>query len=127
MNNIIKYKGYFTKIEYNFDDKVLQGKIEGINDLIIFESSDATKIEEEYQKAVDDYLLFCEEVGKDPDKSYKGSFNIRINPDLHKKLAIKAFKNNESLNQTVENAIRYYLNPPSNVYTELCAVYEKNE
>lgn len=121
MNNILEYKGYYTKIEYSSEDRVLHGIIEGIGDLVTFQSTDATKIEEEFQNAIDDYLEFCEEVGKEPDKSYKGSFNIRINPDLHKKLALKAFKNSESLNQTVENAIRDYLKPSSEIYNELCA------
>lgn len=94
---------------------ILYGKIEGIADLITFESLDATKIEDEFHNAVDDYLTFCKEVGKDPDKSYKGSFNVRISPDLHKKLAIKAFKNDESLKQTVENAISEYLKLSSEI------------
>lgn len=92
MNNIIEYKGYYAKIEYNSYDKILFGKIEGIVDLITFESTDATTIEQEFRNAVDDYLEFCAEVGKDPDKSYKGTFNVRISPDLHKELAIRAFK-----------------------------------
>lgn len=125
MNNILEYKGYFTKIEYNSEDKVLHGRIEGIVDLVTFQNTDSTKIEEEFNNAVDDYLAFCEEVGKDPDKSYKGSFNIRISSDLHKELAIKAFMNNESLNQTVENAIRDYLRPTSEKYSELLAIYDK--
>lgn len=125
MKNILEYKGYFTKIEYSSEDMILYGKIEGIADLITFESLDATKIEDEFHNAVDDYSKFCKEVGKDPDKSYKGSFNVRISPDLHKKLAIKAFKNDESLKQTVENAISEYLKLSSEIYTELCAVYDK--
>lgn len=85
-------------------------KIEGINDYVDFESTDAQMIEKEFQNAVDDYLAFCEEVGKEPDKEYKGTFNVRIRPSLHRKLAMVAFKNGESLNQTVENAIQAYLN-----------------
>lgn len=115
MSNILEYKGYFTKIEYNSEDKALYGKIEGIADLVTFESTDAGEIEKEFHNAVDDYLDFCKEIGKDPDKSYKGSFNVRIDPDLHKQLAIKAFLNNESLNQTVEKAIKEYLKPTSDV------------
>ncbi|HHT88918.1 MAG TPA: type II toxin-antitoxin system HicB family antitoxin [Clostridiales bacterium] len=123
MSNILEYKGYFTKIEYNSEDKALYGKIEGIADLVTFESTDAGEIEKEFHNAVDDYLDFCKEIGKDPDKSYKGSFNVRIDPDLHKQLVIKAFKNNESLNQTVEKAIKEYLKPSLEVYNELCATF----
>ena len=105
MSNILEYKGYHSKIEFDINDKVLRGKIEGINDLILFESGDIENIEFEFHNAVDDYLEFCKEVGKEPDKEYKGSFNIRINPLLHKKISLIALRNGESLNSTVERAI----------------------
>ncbi|MEE0842209.1 MAG: type II toxin-antitoxin system HicB family antitoxin [Christensenellales bacterium] len=107
--NRLEYKGYWAKIEYSAKDKVLYGKIEGIADLVNFESADANSIEHEFHLAVDDYLEFCRELGKDPERAYKGSFNVRITPDLHKKLAISAAKQGISLNDTVEQAIQYYL------------------
>lgn len=45
---------------------VLHGKIEGINDLVTFESDNLLKIEIEFHKIVDDYLNFCEDIGKEP-------------------------------------------------------------
>lgn len=119
MKNILEYKGYYAKIEFNADDKILYGKIEGVDDLITFESDNASKIEEEFHNAVDDYIEFCEEVGKSPQKAYKGTFNIRISPQLHKEIALKALQIGETLNQTVENAIIEYLKPISNEITEL--------
>ena len=73
MSNILAYRGYLSKIEYGVVDMVLHGKIEGIVDLVTFESDSADEIEKKFHKAVDDYLLFCEEVGKEPNKTYKGS------------------------------------------------------
>lgn len=66
-------------------------------------------MEEEFHAAVDDYLEFCKEVGKEPDKEYKGTFNIRISPDLHKRLAIVAMQNGDTLNAMVEKAIVNYV------------------
>lgn len=77
-NNILEYKGYHTKIVFNSADFVLRGKIEGINDLVDFECEDVKDVEKEFHAAVDDYLQFCEEVGKTPEKEYKGTFNVRI-------------------------------------------------
>lgn len=108
MKNILEYKGYYTKVEFSLEDKVLYGKIEGINDLVNFESNSAEDIENEFHDAVDDYLEFCKEVGKEPDKVYKGSFNVRISPALHKEISLLALKNGESLNQTVEKALKEY-------------------
>lgn len=109
MKNVLEYKGYHTKIEFDSEALVLRGKIEGIKDLVNFESTDISSVEEEFHAAVDDYLEFCEEVGKEPDKEYKGTFNIRISPDLHKKLVVVAMQNGDTLNATVEKAIAEYV------------------
>ena len=113
MKNILKYKDYFAKIEYSVEDNVLHGKIEGINDLVTFESSSAEEIEKEFQIAVDDYLIFCEDLGVEPDKTYKGSFNVRIDSELHKKAARKALENSQSLNNLVGEALAEYLDAKS--------------
>ena len=109
MKSVLEYKGYHTRIEFDAESMVLRGKIEGIKDFVDFESSDLLGIENEFHVAVDDYLQFCEEIGKEPDKEYKGSFNVRISPELHKALAIKALKSGETLNGTVEKAITAYV------------------
>ena len=108
-NNILTYKGYITKIEYSAEDRVLHGKVEGINDLVTFESPSVAKIEKEFHSAVDDYLAFCKEVGKSPDKTYSGSFNVRISQDLHRLLALKAYQEGCTLNKAVEHAIENYV------------------
>lgn len=107
--NVLEYKGYHTTIEFDIETFVLHGKIEGINDFVNFQSDNPREIEQEFHAAVDDYLEFCQETGKEPDKEYKGTFNVRIKPELHKKLAILALKNGESLNTTVEKAIQEYV------------------
>lgn len=111
MKNVLEYKGYFTKIEYSIADKVLFGKIEGIRDLVNFESSDIERIEQEFHSAVDDYLELCEELGILPDKVYSGSFNIRINPEIHRTAAMTAEKCGISLNQLVSQAIEEFVTP----------------
>ena len=108
MNNTIEYKGYFSNVEYSAEDGVLHGKIEGINDLVTFESENAADIEKEFHTAVDDYLAFCKQVGKEPDKAYKGTFNVRVKPELHRAVASRAIKNGISLNQAVEQALMAY-------------------
>ena len=118
MKNILNYKGYVTKIEYSMEDKVLYGKIEGIKDLVVFESESATEIENEFHLAVDDYLEMCAELGKEPNKTYSGTFNVRISSELHKALAYYAFSHNKTLNNTVEEAIRSFVDnaPKENIF-----------
>lgn len=111
MKNVLEYKGYFAKIEYSADDMVLCGKIEGIRDLVNFESSDPSRIEFEFHSAVDDYLELCEELGVSPDKAYSGTFNVRVNPETHRAAAMTAEKRGISLNQLVSQAIDDFVNP----------------
>lgn len=58
MENTLRYKGYFTNIQYSSEDRVFHGKIEGIDDLVTFESESAADIESEFHAAVDDYLAY---------------------------------------------------------------------
>ena len=108
-SNVLEYKGYHTRIEFDSEEFILRGKIEGINDFVDFECKDLKDVEAEFHKAVDEYIDFCDEVGKEPDKEYKGTFNVRINPELHKKLTITAMKNGDSLNASVKKAISEYV------------------
>ncbi len=117
----LNYKGYYTNIQYNEKDQVLFGKIEGILDLVNFQSDSAKEIEKEFHAAVDDYLKFCEQIGKQPEKPFKGSFNVRISPDLHKELFFLSQKKRTSLNSLVEKAIDSFIHgnkiePTINIY-----------
>ena len=44
-----------------------------------------------------------------PEQPYKGSFNVRISPELHRTLAIYAMENGKSLNAAVEEALEKYV------------------
>ncbi len=107
--NILSYKGYNTRIDYDKEEMKLFGKIEGINDLVFFSSDSTTKIEDEFHQAVDEYLELCEINNVEPDKVYKGLFNVRIQPELHKRLSLYACLNEISLNAAVEQSIEYFL------------------
>ena len=105
MNNILRYKGYCTKIEFDSEDCILYGKIEGINDFVDFFCESVNEIKSEFEKAVDDYIEFCGENGKEPEKPFKGSFNVRVSQEVHREAFIIANLQNKKLNQFVTEAI----------------------
>lgn len=108
----MEYKGYFAKIEYDGDDDIFFGTIEGIADSVSFEGANTSELKQAFFDAVDDYLDMCQRLNKEPAKYYKGSFNVRVSPTTHKRAAITALSNGISLNQFVEKAIEnsLYLN-----------------
>jgi len=101
----IRYKDFLGTAHFSSTDEVFYGKIEGINDLITFEGETVSKLKKAFKEAVQDYLELCEEAGKTVFKSFKGSFNIRLNPELHSKLFQNATLEGKTLNQYVKEAI----------------------
>ena len=105
MKNMMEYKGYYAHIEYSDEDNCFFGTIAGIADVVSFEGNSTEELKEAFIEAVEDYLDLCKRQGKEPQKAYKGSFNVRINPELHKRAMLFAMSDNISLNQLVERAV----------------------
>lgn len=105
MKNVLSYKGYNGSVEFSSDDEIFFGKINGIRDVVTFEADTVQKLKRHFKEAVDDYIDTCAKLDKDPDKEYKGSFNVRVKPSLHRKAAIKSASLKISLNQLVEKAL----------------------
>lgn len=103
------YKGYVGLVEYSDKDKVFHGKIAMIDDLVTFEADNVNDLEKNFRESVRDYLETCKKLHKKPQKTFRGVFNIRIRPGLHKKAYLLALKQRISLNRWVENAIEKYV------------------
>lgn len=105
MKDIFQYKGFLGSVHFSSEDECFFGKIEGIDDLVTFEGQDVKDLKKAFRQAVDDYEELCKVTGKPLHKSYKGSFNVRITPELHKKAVQKSLLLGISLNQLVQKAI----------------------
>jgi len=105
MKDFLIYKDFIGSVHFNADDEVFFGRIEGIEDLISFEGQSVTELKKSFEESVDDYIDICKENGKDLEKSYKGSFNVRISPEIHKKAKRLAIMKGISLNQLIQKAV----------------------
>lgn len=110
MNEILEYNGYSGSISVSTQDNCLYGKILFINDLVTFEAETVSDLYAEFVEAVDDYIKTCQEHGVEAQKPFKGSFNIRIKPELHRQAALEANKRGISLNEFVSEAIDCLVN-----------------
>ncbi|MBV8886800.1 MAG: type II toxin-antitoxin system HicB family antitoxin [Chroococcidiopsidaceae cyanobacterium CP_BM_RX_35] len=70
----MKYKGYTGHVEYDEEADILFGRVLNVNDVITFEGTSIAEIKSALQDSVDDYLEFCSELGKEPNKPYSGKF-----------------------------------------------------
>ena len=105
MKNVLRYKGYHGSVEFSPEDGVFFGKIVGIRDVVTFEGKSVAEITKSFHCMVDDYLTTCKELGKEPEKEFNGSFNVRLKPHLHKLASIRSSTLKISLNKFVEQAV----------------------
>jgi len=108
LTNVLEYKGYHARIGMDLKDGILVGSVFGINDSLNFHGETVTETVEMFHQSIDNYLAFCEEVGKEPEKEFSGTFNVRIGSELHRKLAGKAYELDRSLNSLIEEAVAEY-------------------
>jgi predicted HicB family RNase H-like nuclease len=105
MKDLLRYKGFLGSIEVSIGDNCIHGKILFIDDVVTYEAESPAQLEAEFKAAVEDYLATCKALGRDPNKPFSGSFNVRIGPDLHQKIAKHAAVTNSSINEVVKQAL----------------------
>lgn len=103
--NMMRYKGYVAKVSFSDANGCLIGKVVGIDDSVTFEAESVGEIRKEFHVALDDYLSYCEKIGKKPDRPYSGKLNLRLPSDRHRDLANQAEATGQSINDVILAAI----------------------
>ncbi|HLF64312.1 MAG TPA: type II toxin-antitoxin system HicB family antitoxin [Saprospiraceae bacterium] len=101
----LEYQDYIGSVHYSARDEVFFGKLEGVSDLITFEGASVKELKKAFIEAIKDYQRLCEVTGKNSVKSFKGTFNVRLSPETHRKAYRKALKEGKTLNQLVKEAV----------------------
>lgn len=102
----LEYKNYTGSIEYSREDDLLYGKVLGIKGLISYEGKTGQELENDFREAIDTYLTDSSNEGITAEKPFKGSFNVRLSPELHQKAALLAIEEKMTLNSLVAESIR---------------------
>lgn len=103
---MLKYKGYLGIVEYDPNGKIFTGEVIGIRSMVTFQGSTPEELEASFHNSIDLYLEMCREDGVQPEKPYSGRFNVRISPELHRAIVLKAAAERKSLNDMVAEALR---------------------
>lgn len=115
MNSMLEYNGYHASIEYDAEDNLFIGKVFGITDSLNFHGTSIEELKNTFSQCIDNYLELCEKIGKNPEKEFKGTFNVRISPELHKRVALEAAKQKITLNQYVSKALNKSFDEKANL------------
>lgn len=109
MKKMLTYKGYHGTVDFSLEDNVLFGQVIDTNSLISYEGTNLDELKKDFRDAIDDYLTACKEHNETPEKAYTGSFNVRLEPEAHRKLALYAKAHGQSLNASVKKAVAQLL------------------
>ncbi len=71
------YNGYHAKVEFDDKDNIFVGTVIGLNDMIAFHGSSVDELTMSFKNSIDNYLNWCTEAGKKPEREFKGVFNVR--------------------------------------------------
>jgi predicted HicB family RNase H-like nuclease len=105
VKNVMAYKGYKARIEFDQRDDIFLGKIVGIADTITFHGETVKELRADFEAAVDHYIADCEATGRKPLKAASGKIMLRVSPDVHARALATAKTSGKSLNQWAEEVL----------------------
>ncbi|MBM9512880.1 type II toxin-antitoxin system HicB family antitoxin [Desulfogranum marinum] len=114
----LSYKGYLGSIDFDVNEAVIFGKVLFIKDTITYEAVDLPSLQKEFEAAIDDYLETCNQLNRQPQKTFKGSFNVRVGEELHRNAALYAEMRGQNLNDFCKEAIEEKIETLRNGNTE---------
>jgi|SRR5579872_1664148 len=105
MKDLMQYKDYYGSVHFDDEDLIFYGKIEFIRALVSFEATNAKGLKKAFREAVDDYLETCRNQKIEPETPFKGSLNVRLGAELHRRIAIAAAQHHLSINKFITETL----------------------
>ena len=102
---MIEYKGYIATIEFDDNADIFHGEVINLVDVITFQGKSVEELRNAFKDSVEDYLEFCAERNESPEKPFSGKLSLRISPELHRQIALKAKLKNKSLNSLISETL----------------------
>ncbi|MEW6752892.1 MAG: type II toxin-antitoxin system HicB family antitoxin [Candidatus Latescibacterota bacterium] len=102
---MIEYKGYVGVFDFDPESDAFHGTVINTNDVITFNGASVAELRKEMRRSVDEYLAFCGEQGRAPEKPFSGKLVVRTSPELHRRVALEAARHRVSMNAFVQEAL----------------------
>ena len=102
---MMEYNGYIADVAFDDEADLFHGEVINLRDVIAFQGKSVNELRRAFKESIGDYLEFCRTRNEDPEKPYSGKFSVRISPELHRQIALKAKKERKSLNVLVSESL----------------------
>lgn len=108
---MMEYKGYLARVAFDDAAGLFHGQVLHTRDVITFQGTSVRELRTAFRGSVDDYLALCAARGEAPEKPFSGRVLLRIDPELHRQVAIAASLAGESLNGWVGRCLQRGVTP----------------
>lgn len=105
MLNIMKYRGYAARIDFDSREELFVGHLLGLSETIAFHGASVDELRSDFEFAVDHYLAECARMGQKPEKPASGKLLLRLPADIHAAAIVVAATQGKSLNQWVADTL----------------------
>jgi predicted HicB family RNase H-like nuclease len=66
---------------------LFHGEVVSTRDVLTFQGRTPAELQAAFADAIADYVEWCRERGKEPQRPYSGHFTVRVSPELHRRIA----------------------------------------
>ena len=102
---MMEYKGYTARVEFDDEAAIFHGEVVNLRDVITFEGTTVEELRQAFKDSIDDYLDFCAGRDEEPERPFSGKFVVRIDPELHREVYLRAKMENKSMNSWISERI----------------------
>ena len=99
------HDGYVATVEYDDEADLFHGEVVNTRDVLTFQGRTVDELKAAFADTIADYLEWCRERGKEPERPFSGHFTVRVPPELHRRAAAAAARRGKSLNRFVAEVL----------------------
>jgi predicted HicB family RNase H-like nuclease len=98
---VLHHEGFLAELDVDEEAGVMHGRVINTRTVLTFEGETLAELRTAFKDTIADYRDWCRERGIEPEKPYSGTLSLRIPPELHRRVAERAAKDGESINQFI--------------------------
>ncbi len=102
---MMEYKGYKAQIDFDAEAGTFVGEVINTHDGIGFSGRSVDELMAAFRRAVDDYLELSCDMGGEAVHPFSGQLAIRVNPMLHRAIAICAEREGKSVSAWIAECL----------------------
>jgi predicted HicB family RNase H-like nuclease len=102
---MLNYKGYLGEAFYDDEIGMFSGRVINAKAIGTFYGKTVEEVESEFRKTIDYYLDLCRRKDVEPEKPFSGKFNLRLTPELHRKIYLASSEEGKSINTWIQEKL----------------------